>query len=51
MTDKAKSKKRRAKSNLVYDNYVTFYKYYNTKKFTKRSLDSKLNDLKEFKDK
>ena len=37
-------------SNLVYDNYFTFYKYHNIKEFTKLPLDSKLN-LKEFKNK
>ena len=45
--DKTKKKQSRTKSNLVYDNYFTFYKYRNTKEFTKRSLDSKLNDLNE----
>ena len=27
-----------------------FYKYYKIKEFSKRSFDSKLNDIKEFKD-
>ena len=30
---------------------MTFYKYYKITEFVKRSLGSKLNDLKEFKDK
>ena len=49
--DKAKNKRSRAKLNIVYDNYFTLYKYHNIKEFTKCSLDSKLNDLKQFKDK
>ena len=48
---KTKSKRRPAKSNLIYNNYFTFYKYHDIKEFAKRSLDSKLNNLKEFKDK
>ena len=46
-----KNKGNRSKSSLVYNNYFTFYKYRNTNEFIKRSLDSKLNDLKEFKGK
>ena len=48
---KQKTKKCCARSNRVYDNYFISYKYHSIKKFTKRSLDSKLNDLNEFKDK
>ena len=48
---KTKSKRSLAESNLFYNNYFTFYKYHKTNEFTKRSLDSKLNGLKEFKDK
>ena len=48
---KTKNKRSRAKSNLVYNNCFSFYKYHNIKEFTKRSLDSKLNDLREFMDK
>ena len=47
---KTKTKRSRAKSDLVYNNYFTFYKYRNINEFTKDSLDSKLYDLKEFKD-
>ena len=39
--DKRKSKRSRSKSNLVYNNYFTFYKYHNIKDFSKRSFDSK----------
>ena len=49
--DKTKNKRSRAKSNKVYSNYYTFYRCSNIKEFTKRPLDSKLNDLKDFKDK
>ena len=49
--DKTKNKRSRAKSNVVYDNCFTCLKYHNIKEFTKRSLDSKPNDLKEFKEK
>ena len=49
--DKTKSKKSRTKSNLVYNNYFTFYKYRNTEAFIKCPLDSKLNNLQEFKNK
>ena len=45
-----KKKRSRAKSDLVYNNYFNFYKYRNTNEFTKDSLDSKLYDLKDFKD-
>ena len=48
---KQKNKGTRTKSNLVYNNYFTFYKYNNTKEFAKHSFDSKRNDLKECKDK
>ena len=44
-------KEHRTASNLVYNNYFTFYKYYKINESLKRSLGSKLNDLKEFKDK
>ena len=37
--------------NLVYSIYFTFYKYRNTDEFIKRYLDSKVNHLKDFKDK
>ena len=33
-----KIKRSRANSNLVCDNYFTFYKYHNTKEFAKRSF-------------
>ena len=46
---KKKNFKSRAKSNLVYSNYFTFYKYHNIKEFAKRSFDSKRNDVIEFK--
>ena len=49
--DKTKNKRNRAKSNLVYNNYFTFYKYQNINEFTKRSFNSKLNDLINFKNK
>ena len=48
---KKQNKKGRAGSNLVYNNYFTFYKYHKINEFVKPSLDSKLNDSKEFKDK
>ena len=48
---KQKNKRGRAKSNLVYNNFFAFNKHRNTDVFVKRSLDSKLNDLKEFKNK
>ena len=48
--DKTKNKRSCAKSNLGYDNYFIFYKYCNIE-FTEHSLESKLNDLREFKDK
>ena len=48
---KTKNKRTRAKSNLVYNKYFTFYKYNNIKEFSQRSLDLKPNDLIEFKDK
>ena len=35
----------------MYNNYFTFYKYNNIKEFAKRYFDSKLNNLKEFKNK
>ena len=41
--DKTKSKRRRVKSDLVSNNYFTFYKYHNLKELAKRSLDSKRN--------
>ena len=46
-----KIKRSGKKSNLVYSKYFSFYKYHNINEFVKFSLDSKLNDLKEFKDK
>ena len=46
-----KNKRSCAKSNLTYNNYFTFYKYHNTNELSKLSLDSKLNNVKEFKDK
>ena len=49
--EKTKNKRYRAKSNLVYNNYFTFYKYHNIKEFAKRFFNSKQNDLIEFKDK
>ena len=45
-----RKKKKKAEVNN-YDNYFIFYKYCTIKEFTTRSLDSKLKDLKEFKDK
>ena len=38
---KTKSKRTRAKSNLVYNNQFTFYEYHEAKKFAKRSFDLK----------
>ena len=49
--DKTKNKRSHAKSNLVYNNDLTFCKFKRTKKFGKHSFDPKLNDLKQFKDK
>ena len=49
--DKTKNKKSCSSSNLVYNNYFIFYKYHKINKFVKRALNSKLNNLKEFKDK
>ena len=46
-----KIKRSCAKVNLVYDNYFAFYKLHIIKEFTKFFLNSKLNDIKEFKDK
>ena len=47
---KNKNRKSRTKSNLVYNKYFAFYKYYNTKEFAaKHSFVSKQNDWKEFK--
>ena len=48
---KTKNKRSHAKSNLVYNNYFSFYKYCNIKVFAERCFDSKRNDLIEFKDK
>ena len=48
---KRKSQKKHAKSNLVYDNYFTFFTYCDTKEFAKRPPGSKLNEPNEFKDK
>ena len=45
------NEKGRAAPNLVYNNYFTFHKYHKINKFVQHSLDSKLNDLEEFKDK
>ena len=42
---KTKNKRSCVKSNLVYNNYFTFYKYHNIREFAKRSFDSKQNDL------
>ena len=36
--DKTKNKGSRVKSNLVHNNYFTFYKYFNIKEFSKRFL-------------
>ena len=48
--DKTKNRRSRIKSNLVYNNDFTFYKYRNTKEFAaKRSFNSTQNDLREFK--
>ena len=44
---KEKSKRSRVKSNLVYINYFTFYRYHNINEFAKGSFSS--FDLKEFK--
>ena len=50
--DKTKIRKSRSKSNLAYNNYFTLYKYRDINDFVaKRSPDSKLNYLQEFKDK
>ena len=50
---KSKQKKKRycPKSNLAQHKYFTSYKYDNVKEFSKRSFISKLNDLKDSKDK
>ena len=48
--DKKGRSQNKKQKNLVYNNYFTFCKYHNTNDFTKRSLDSKLNYLKELKD-
>ena len=48
--DKTKNKKCRTSSNLVYNNCFIFNKYHKIEEFAKRSLGSKLNNLKEFKD-
>ena len=48
---KTKNLKNCTNSNLVYNNYFTFYKCDTIKEFTKRSLDSKVTGLREFKDK
>ena len=48
--DKTKKVEARS-SNLVYHNYFIFYKYHKINECVKHSLDSKLNDLKEFKKK
>ena len=50
MKKTTKSKKSRTVSHLVYNKYFTFYKY-DTSKFIKLSLDSKINSLKELRDK
>ena len=51
MKEKQKSKISRAKSNLVYNNDFAFYKYHDIKDVTaKRSPDSKINYVKDFKD-
>ena len=49
--DKTNNKRSRAKSNLVYSKYLILYKYRNIIKFSKRSSDSKRNDVIGFKDK
>ena len=46
-----KIKRRRTNSNIVYDNCFTFFKYCDTKEFSKRPPVSKLNELNGFKDK
>ena len=51
LVNKTKNKRGRTGSNLIYNNYFAFYKYHNIKECTTRSLDSKLNHLKELKDK
>ena len=52
MKEKQKGKKSRAKSNLVYNKGFAFYKYHDIKDFTaKRSPDSKISYVKDFKDK
>ena len=48
---KQKTKKSCTESNFVYNNYFTFQKCYNPNEFIKRSLDLKLNDLKDSKGK
>ena len=51
MKEKQKSKTSRAKSNLVYNNDFAFYKNHDIKNVTaKRSPDSKINYVKDFKD-
>ena len=45
-----KNKRSLAKSNLVYNNYLTFYIYIKIKVFAKRYFVSKLDDLNELKD-
>ena len=43
-------KRKKKIKNLFYNKYFTFYKYYNSKYFAaKCSIDSKQNDLEEFK--
>ena len=52
MKEKQKGKKSRAKSNLVYNKDFAFYKYHDINDFTaKRSPDSKISYVKDFKDK
>ena len=47
---KQTNKKSRAKSNLAYKRYFSFYKYHKTKELAvKLSFDSKQKDLEEFK--
>ena len=50
---KSKQKTKEVVLSQIYSTiiFLFFYKYHNTNEFTKRSLDSKLNDLKEFKNK
>ena len=43
--DKRNNRRSRAKSNLLYNNCFTLYKYRTTKKCAKRSFDLKGNDL------